>query len=205
MGGWGSGRRWASRQTTADYLALDVRRLQRTGVLERRYLFNWQWTRDGERVGYIGICPEPNCVILKYRHESRAEGRTDHEYAVPLEWTRCHYGGERAWFRCPAKDCGRRVAILYGGTIFACRHCYRLAYPCQRESPGDRADSRAWKIRQRCGGWGCLLDPVLRPKGMHRQTFRRLEKAYERACRASEWAFAARVGMSMEEAFRLAR
>jgi hypothetical protein len=29
--------------------------------------------------------------------------------------------------------CGQRVAILYGGDIFACRHCYQLAYPSARE------------------------------------------------------------------------
>lgn len=205
MGGWGSGRRWASKETTTDYLALDVRRLQRTAALERRYLFNWQWTRDGERVGYIGIRPEAGRVTLKYRHGSAGEGRTDHEYAVLLERTRCHYGGERVWFRCPVIGCGRRVAILYGGAIFACRHCHRLAYPCQRESPGDRANSRAWKIRQRCGDLGSLFDPVFRPKGMHQRTFRRLEWAYQRACRTSNLAFAARMGMSMAEVFRLAR
>ena len=48
-----------------------------------------------------------------------------------LSRSSCHYGGERPWFLCP--HCGRRVAILYGGAVFACRTCYGLAYEVQRE------------------------------------------------------------------------
>ena len=64
-----------------------------------------------------------------------------------------HLGGRRAWFLCPAKGCGRRVAILFGGSIFACRHCHKLAYECQREPDDDRAARRADTIRRRLG-WG---------------------------------------------------
>ena len=204
MGGWGSGKRWASKDTTADYRQLDVRRLQRDGLLERRWHFSWQWTRKGEAVGNINIRPEDDRVILDYRSRERGGEWTNQEYPVMLERTPCHYGGERVWFRCPARGCGRRVAILYGGPIFACRHCHRLAYPCQHESPGDRADSRAWKIRERCGGWGCLLDPLFRRKGMHHRTFQRLARVYEKACSTSAVAFLVQMGMSIDEVLRLA-
>jgi len=117
--------------------------------------------------------------------------------------TRCNCGGQRAWFRCLARGCGRRVAILYGGEIFACRHCYQLAYPSQRESSGDRADARAWKIRERCSGWGSLFDPLMRPKGMHWRTFRRLQLEYGAECRASLSALAAATGMSLKEVLEL--
>jgi hypothetical protein len=199
MGGCGSGRQWASKETTDDYHQLDVRRLQRDGLLERRDSFNLRWTRNGEPTGNISIHPEFDRVILNYRIRQRGGEWAEHEYPVLLERTPCHYGGERVWFRCPAKGCGRRAAILYGGTIFACRHCYRLAYPCQHESPGDRADSRAWKIRERCGGWGCLLDPLFRRKGMHRRTFQRLARDYEQACNTSAWAFSAKMGMNIDD------
>ena len=203
MGGYGSGRRWSSKETTGDYRQLDVRRLQRDGLLERRYSFNWRWTRNGETVGDIYIHPEEDRVILKYRTRPPGQEWIAQEYPVLLERTRCHYGGERVWFRCPARGCGRRVAILYGGTIFACRHCYQLAYPCQHESPGGRADSRAWKIRERCGGWGCLLDPLFRRKGMHHRTFQKLARDYEQACSESDFAFCTKMGMSMDEVLRL--
>lgn len=202
MGGWGSGRRLASKETTEGYLRLDVRKLQRDGALERRYLFNCQWTRNYEPVGNINIRPEADRVILKYRTSKAGSDSTEHEYPVLLERTSCHYGGDRVWFRCPARGCGRRVAVLFGGAIFACRHCHRLTYPCQRESVSDLADSRAWNIRERCGGWGCLLDPLFRPKGMHRRTFWRLAQAYEHACRTSAWAFSARMGMNIDELLR---
>ncbi len=199
MGGWGSGRP-GSGNTTADYKQLDVRLLQRDGFLERRWSSNLRWTRNGEPTGDINIRPEDDRVILHYRSRERGGEWTDREYPVMLERTPCHYGGERVWFRCPVVRCGRRVAILYGGTVFACRHCHRLAYPCQHESPGDRADSRAWKIRERCGGWGCLLDPLFRRKGMHHRTFQKLARDYERACSASAFAFSAKMGMSIDEA-----
>jgi hypothetical protein len=94
------------------------------------------------------------------------------------------------------------VAILYGGAIFACRHCHQLAYSTQHESASGRADSRAWKIRERCGGVGCLLDPLFRPKGMHHRTFQRLAKDYERACATSAWAFFTKMGISIDEILR---
>ena len=61
--------------------------------------------------------------------------------AVRIVRTPCRLGGSRAWFICPAVGCGRRVAILYGGGIFACRHCYDLAYDSSRNSSKG---SRMW-------------------------------------------------------------
>ena len=203
MGGWGSGKRYGSKATTADYLQLDVRRLQRDGLLERRDSRNLQWSRNGEPIGNIGIRAESDRVILNYRRRDNGGEWTSKEYALMLERTPCHYGGERVWFRCPVVRCGRRVALRDGGTIFACRHRHRLAYETQRESVSGRADSRAWKIRQRCGEWGCLLDPLFRPKGMHEKTFRRLERAYDLACQTSEWSFATSLGISVEELLKM--
>lgn len=70
-------------------------------------------------------------------------------YPVTLEWTSLHFGGRRAWFLCPARGCGRRVAVLYGGSTFACRYCHKLVYECQRETADDRAMRRADTIRRR--------------------------------------------------------
>ena len=73
MGGYGSGKRWGAKNTTGDYLSLDVRRLQRDGLLERRYSFNWRWSRNGESAGNIDIRPDTDRVTLSYRHRSRGE------------------------------------------------------------------------------------------------------------------------------------
>jgi hypothetical protein len=110
-------------------------------------------------------------VTLSYRtrrHES--EEWTNKEYPVTVEWTRCNYGGERAWFRCPAMGCGRRAAILYGGSIFACRHCHNLAYDSQNETSHSRALGKAQAIRVKLGGEPAGNFPP-KPKGMHWRTY----------------------------------
>lgn len=177
MGGPGSGHGWRANaaETTTDFRQLDVRRWQRDGLLLPGKVFSWQWTRDGELKAYIDVRAEFDRVILSYRHRRSGGEWKSEEYPVPLDWTPCTYGGLRAWFRCPAAEWGRRVAILYGGGIFACRRCYRLAYPSQREAAHDRVARRADKIRERLG-WkpGILNTSGWKPKGMHWRTFERL-------------------------------
>ena len=189
MGGIGSGRRHqGGRGTTSDDRSLDVRRLHRDGLLAPGQTFGWNWTRDGETLASILIRTEADTLILSYRYKRAAGDWTPMEYAVPLDWTACTYGGSRPWFICPATGCGRRVAKLYlgGSGVFACRHCYRLAYDCQRETADDRATRRAETIRQRLG-WeaGILNFPGRRPKGMHRRTFERLKGRHDAFVSAS--------------------
>lgn len=175
MGGFGSGRQ-GGKETTDGYLALDVRRLQR-GLLTPGRAFGWNWTVNGETVASIQMRTEADRVVLRYRVQSNGGEWQEREYPVTLDWTACNYGGRRAWFICPAAGCGRRVALLYlgGAGIFACRHCYRLAYASERENAIDRAARRAERIRERLG-WeaGILTPPGCKPKGMHWRTFRRL-------------------------------
>ncbi|MBK1720320.1 hypothetical protein [Thiocystis violacea] len=183
MGGIGSGRRHqGGRGTTSDYRSLDVRRLHRDGLLAPGQVFGWNWTRDGDTLGSIVIRTDVDKLILIYRHQRNGGDWTPMGYAVPLDWTDCTYGGARPWFRCPATGCGRRVAKLYlgGSGLFACRHCYRLAYDCQRETDDDRATRRAETIRQRLG-WeaGILNLSGRRPKGMHHRTVERLKVQHD--------------------------
>ena len=177
MGGFGSGRGQSGRDTTSDYRALDVRRLQRDGLLAPGRSFGWNWTRDGETVASIQVRAETDRIILNYRHKRGGSDWQPMNYPVWLAWTDCTLGGQRAWLLCPARGCGRRVALLYigGSGIFACRHCYRLAYECQRDTDDDRAMRRADRIRERLG-WeaGILNGEGDKPKGMHWRTFERL-------------------------------
>ena len=57
MGGPGSGKHYhcGSKSTTDDYRALDVRYLQRDGLLNPGLSYNWQWLRRDEVVANIGI------------------------------------------------------------------------------------------------------------------------------------------------------
>jgi hypothetical protein len=142
----------------------------------------WQWSREGEVVASIQVRNEQDRVWLVYRHRGNDGPWKDENYPVTVEWTRCNYGGARAWFRCPASGCGRRVAILYGGEIFACRHCYQLAYDSQREAPHDRAVTRAQAIRRKLGGTVNLFERFPeKPNGMHWSTYQRLYMEAEEA------------------------
>lgn len=200
MGGIGSGRHHqGGNNTTSDYRSLDVRRLHREGLLTPGQTFGWNWTRDGETLASIVIRTEVGKLMLIYRHQGAGGDWKPMKYAVPLDWTACHYGGSRVWFRCPAVGCGRRVAKLYlgGSGVFACRHCYRLAYDCQRETDDDRAMRRAETIRRRLG-WepGILNFPGRRPKGMHRRTFERLQIQHDTFVKLSIAGMAARLRLA---------
>ena len=172
-----------------DYRALNITSLRRDGVLIPGYSCNWQWSRAGEVVASIGLAVESR-YSLRLHYQSRSQGAEpeQHNYAVGITWTPCHLGGERPWLNCPG--CGRRVAKLYGSTLFLCRHCLRLNYSSQQSSKRDLAIDRAWIFRRQLG---CNLSPwywpaaaIPRPKGMHESTFAR---RIERLLRAEASAF----------------
>lgn len=179
MGGFNSGRH-GGKSTTGDMWALDIRRIQRAGRLKPGQSFNWQWTRNGERVANINIRTDIDRVTLNYQARDRGGEWQQVNYPVHVNWTACNFGGQRPWWICPAAGCGRRVAILYGGKVYACRHCYRLAYPTQRQQSHDRACSMADKLRDRLG-WeaGILNGNGGKPKGMHWRTFERLQVRHD--------------------------
>lgn len=158
---------------------LDVRQLARAGRLSPGQFFGWGWTRRGRKVASVDIQSCAGHVILSYRTRSSNADWQEMNYPVRLTWTPCNYGGERAWWICPVAGCGRRVAILFGGSRYACRQCHRLAYRSQRENEEDRALRRANRLRQALG-WvpGIAHDDGNKPKGMHWKTYNRLRMAY---------------------------
>ena len=191
-----SGRRWSSKNTTSEYLRLDIRRLHQEGVLARRGTASWQWTHNDQPYANIRIRPETDRVVLSYRHPSGGNDWQSEEYSVFLVQSCCHFGGARTWFLCPAKGCGRRVAVLYGGGIFACRQCHQLAYDSQREKPHDRALSRLQKLHVRLGGSGAVGDGLPpKPKGMHWKTYRAVANRFHRLDMATNSAAAAYFGL----------
>ncbi len=194
MGGFGSGRR-GGKECTGDMLALDVRQLQRNGRLEAGTGFSWTWRRGGDVVSSIRVKVDADRAWLIYRQRQRSGEWSAMRYHVLLEWTRCNYGGVRAWWRCPAAGCGRRAAILFGGSVFACRRCHQLAYRCQRETSDNRATRKADKLRDRLG-WeaGILNDNGGKPKGMHWRTFDRLEASHDASVNLALAGVAAKFG-----------
>ncbi|WP_260456030.1 hypothetical protein [Pseudomonas baetica] len=163
------------KDATEDYRALDVRALHRAGVLVAGWSGNWQWSRNGGVRAKIGVTVE-SLTRLHLCYQATSRGQVEaKDYVVPVVWTSCHLGGSRPWFSCPS--CGRRVAKLYGGVVFACRHCWRLNYASQQVSTRDRAADRSWSLRRRLGcDEGFLSMPaeyICKPKGMHWRTFNR--------------------------------
>ena len=178
MGGFGSGRT-GGKPCAEDKRRIDVRQLHRDGRLQPGATFGWSWTRGGETVATIDFTVEADRVWLHYRQRQPGQDWQERRYPVGLERTPCHLGGERVWWRCPAVGCGRRVAVLHGGAVFACRHCHKLAYRSQRETATDRAIRRAGQLRKRLG-WvpGIAHGEGPRPKGMHERTFMCLRAEY---------------------------
>jgi hypothetical protein len=179
MGGFGSGRRYG-KNCTDDMNRLDVRKLQRDGCLSEGMSYPWQWSRGSTVVATVNVTIEINRVLLNYRYR-RGDGEWQEKlYPVLLERTPCRYGGERVWWRCPGFGCGRRVAVLFGGAVYACRHCHQLAYRSQRETPEDRATRHANKLRVQLGWKKGIFNPTgCKPKGMHWRTYWRLLSLYE--------------------------
>jgi len=207
MGGYSSGR-GGGKSTTDDMYVLDIRKIQRAGLLLPGRSFGWQWTRGGERIASINLRTDYNVplskVTLDYRTCPHGGEWKNIQYSVYLNWTDCNYGGQRVWWLCPARGCGRRVAVLYGGGVYACRHCCKLAYSTQREQAHDRAGSRADTIRKRLG-WepGILNGNGGKPKGMHWATFMRLQAVHNVHVNKSLAGMSAKFGLVMDRLGRI--
>ncbi len=182
MGRYGSGR-----NTTDDYVRLDVRWCERQGHLQPGRTGVLNWSRRGVRFASVSIESENCRITIRYKTR-RPDGDWLHK-KEPIEvlWTACTFGGNRAWFRCPV--CRRRAAILYGADVFACRCCLHLAYKSQQEAPHDRALRSAQKLHEQLGGTGILVDSISKPKGMHWRTyFLKVERMYKaEICAVPPW------------------
>lgn len=196
MGGRGSGRpaSYSGNGTTAESLPLDIRRLQRAGVLTPGRAFSWQWTVNDRVRASIQVRVESWQVELAYSYTREGQPAELVRQAVMLETTPCTLGGSRPWFCCPT--CARRVAVIYGvGRLFACRRCKGLTYASQAEDDGDRAARRADLIRKRLGWPAGIFNPVGgKPAGMHWSTFRKLTTEYDRILGVSLHGIAKKLG-----------
>jgi hypothetical protein len=182
MGGSGSGRmfHFSSKGTTESMQGLDIRKLYSDGLLKPNLSFSVSWDHNRMGKDTIIMKTEQDAIRLFYRNRSAGETEwQDIETPVRITWSKCNYGGYRPWFLCP--KCYKRVAILYGGKYFLCRHCHHLVYESQNEGNLFRQAAscmnKARKIRRRLGASenvdSCILD---KPKYMHWKTFERLKE-----------------------------
>ena len=168
--------REATHRVCEDHHRLDVRSLARDGLLTGSSTVTW--SRVGHVTGTVAINGDGDSVKLTYALDGQ-----EIEERVALSRTPVHFGGHRFWFLCPG--CERRIAILYGGERFRCRHCHDLRYRSQRESERHRAISRIQRVRMKLGGTGNLIQPrPPRPRYMHTRTFERLIRQENEAWQA---------------------
>ena len=185
MGGRGSGRQssYCGKAETSDAMPLDIRKIARKGLLMEGRSFSWQWLVNDQPVAGINIKVDFQiCVVLSWRMNSSGEVV---EQRVQTQTTPCHLGGHRHWFTCPR--CNKRVAVLYApGQYFACRQCGGLGYATQKEGVGDRASTKADKLRRRMG-WeaGILNGDGGKPKGMHWKTYQRIKSRHDELVQVS--------------------
>ena len=184
MGGRGSGRcsSYGGKPETRDSMPLDIRKITRKGLLVLGNSFSWQWLVNDRQVAGISIRVDLQSMVLSYRMKSTGEVV---EQRVQTQTSPCHLGGQRHWFTC--HQCSKRVAVLYApGRYFACRGCGGLGYATQKEGVGDRASSRADKLRKRLG-WeaGILNGEGGKPKGLHWATYWRLKAEHDRLVQIS--------------------
>ncbi|CAN7462511.1 hypothetical protein LJR130_003044 [Variovorax sp. LjRoot130] len=136
---------------------MDVRMLQRCGLLAPCVSGSSGWCRAGKSAGNIGTRAGPDVLWFLYATDSPPD-----EQRVRLEYTACTYRGFRPWFACPS--CRRRAAVLYMRSgRFRCLRCARVAYASQSEGDIGRSLRKQEKAEAR-----------MRRKGIHRATFDRL-------------------------------
>ncbi len=193
MGGRGSGRQscYSGKRETSDSMPLDIRKISRKGLLLPGNRFSWQWLVNDRQVAGITIRVDVQSILLSYCMKSTGEVV---EQRVQTQTTPCHLGGQRHWFTCPR--CSKRVAVLYApGRHFACRKCEGLGYTSQKEGIGERATTRADKLRKQLG-WeaGILNGSGGKPKGMHWKTYWRLKIQHDAFVQVSFRAIERRFG-----------
>lgn len=173
---------WRGVATTDDYHAVDVRWLKRKGLLQPGAPYLLSMMSRGGVVGVIEVQPELGRLHVAHRYCHGDDLMEPRRYVINLQTSPCHLGGNRHWFTCPVQGCGRRVAILYFGSVLACRTCLDLIYRSQIDPPAISALRRALDLREKLGWPGDIFDRHYRekPKGMHWRTYRRLCAEYDR-------------------------
>jgi hypothetical protein len=175
-------RAYGGRLTCESCMFVDIRDWKRRGLLYENSVIPCYFSRAGKHCGYVSVYVESDVVTLSFEILRSGGAKPEVvEQGILVDWSSCHLGGFRPWFRCT--QCGDRAAILYGpGELFACRKCYGLAYASQQETPRQRNISRARMIRMRLGGGESLLDPFPpKPRGMHERTYDRIRAKSEAA------------------------
>lgn len=200
MGGFGSGRdKYATTPDVEECRHLDVDEIK--AITEHPGARGSAWWGDREdpaasitveAAGERDLGEETRAARLRLSYTLSGgdmDESEDIEYAIPLEYTACNFGGYRPWFRCPGSvdgvPCNRRSRKLYlplyarGARYYLCRECYGLGYRSSRDSGNEleRAEQRYRKAFAKADAQGRRPHPNQspytpeRPTGMHGETY----------------------------------
>lgn len=173
MGSYGSGSRNRYASKVDEFHKLDLATFKRTWF-ERWRSGTVTWSRGGQPMGSIGYSLAPDHMRLDYSVTRQGE-KVPISERFDFAFTEQPFGGHRRWIVCPS--CQRRCRVIYGGTYFRCRQCYRATYPSQYDFLRLPGITRIDRVREKLGGNPGLLNPFPRkPKGMHWRTYWRLEE-----------------------------
>jgi hypothetical protein len=164
--------------------------------LHQGIVLNFSRASQSDKCGLIGLRVETDRLVLIYRNRQNGGQWEQIKDEIFFTWTPCNYGSNRVWFLCPG--CNQRVAIIYGGKYYRCRHCHNLTYSSQQESESDRLMRKARKIRSQLGASKNLSVPILfKPKNIHQKTFDRLRKTADDASNRSIIIMGKRLGINV--------
>jgi hypothetical protein len=134
-----------------DRISIDIRQWHQRGLMILGRMICWHWQRAGREIKeifFLSIEMDSNRVVLRSKYPPLGEEFEYIEQPIGISYTKPNYGGERAWFLCPAVSCGRKVAILYKlRRYFVCRTCCGFAYRSQRINRSRRPSKRVRKKR----------------------------------------------------------
>lgn len=154
--------RIACKMTTSDLLGITIFRMN----LTPGYRYTLKWLEGEREAASIRYEVSELRITFLYRYLKREGVWHDVEKSFFLTFTDCNYGGNRPWFVC---DCGRRVGRLFlRRQHIACRHCWNLAYECQREQPIGRQIRKIHRLERQLKENG----PHMRSKTLERAVFR---------------------------------
>ncbi len=175
----------SKKQTVNDLISLDIRSLNRAGLLKEGEPFTCRWWKEnvlGEIYGEktMGGILHEGAIRFVYDYSFLNEPTKELTYDVALSWTRCNYGGKRPWFVCPG--CYRRAAILYlsRSGYLICRRCADLTYTTCQESgnPFNENLRRQQRIKDKLGWQDFSLAEFyqlrlyqIKPRYMHNKKF----------------------------------
>lgn len=150
MGGWGSGSgyRWGRGGRPL------VEQVQQIRVSDLH-------ARGGEAVAH-----------LSWTSNHAESGIIRREQSINIAWTRCHFGGQRAWMVCPR--CSRWAYKLFLVWDFKCRRCSGLVHNTTRMDRTSRTDRRIEKVFRKLGGKGDWVGTwriPAKPRYMHWDTY----------------------------------